>query len=125
MIIAQAGGLDGPGYDRPFIYRQGEDGKQTRIAVRLEDLIMKGNQDLNIMLQPKDVVAVPIDLLQNVFVYGEVATLGHLFSDCQEDHASPGHRPGRGTTEWAKRSDVVIKRKDKKTDKEMKIPVKL
>ncbi len=30
-----------------------------------------------------------------------------------------------GPTEWAKKSGVVIKRKDKKTGKEVKIPVNL
>ena len=30
-----------------------------------------------------------------------------------------------GATEWAKKSGVIIKRKDKKTGKEMKIPINL
>ena len=126
MIIAQAGGLTAQAMTDLFIYRQGEDGKQTRIAVRLEDLVMKGNQDLNIMLQPKDVVAVPIDLLQNVFVYGEVRNPGAIsFLTSKKITLLQAIAQAGGTTEWAKRSDVVIKRKDKKTDKEMKIPVNL
>jgi len=126
MIIAQAGGLTAQAMSDLYIYRQGEDGKQTRIAIRLEDLIMKGNQDLNILLQPKDVIAVPLDLTQNVFVYGEVRNPGAIpFLTSKKITLLQAIAQAGGTTEWAKRSSVIIKRKDKKTGKEMKIPVNL
>jgi len=126
MIIAQAGGLTAQAMSDLYIYRQGEDGKQTRIAIRLEDLIMKGNQDLNILLQPKDVIAVPLDLTQNVFVYGEVRNPGAIpFLTSKKITLLQAIAQAGGTTEWAKRSGVIIKRKDKKTGKEMKIPVNL
>jgi len=126
MVIAQAGGLTAQAMTDLFIYRQGEDGKQTRIVIRLEDLIMKGNQDLNILLQPKDVIAVPLDLTQNVFVYGEVRNPGAIpFLTSKKITLLQAIAQAGGTTEWAKKSGVVIKRKDKKTGKEMKIPVNL
>jgi polysaccharide export outer membrane protein len=126
MILAQAGGLTSQAMTELFIYRQGEDGKQTRIAVRLEDLLMKGNQEFNILLQPKDVIAVPLDLTQNVFVYGEVRNPGAIpFLTSKKITLLQAIAQAGGTTEWAKRSGVIIKRKDKKTGKEMKIPVNL
>ena len=126
MIIAQAGGLTAQAMSDLYIYRQGEEGKQTRISIRLEDLIMKGNQDLNILLQPKDVIAVPLDLTQNVFVYGEVRNPGAIpFLTSKKITLLQAIAQAGGTTEWAKRSSVIIKRKDKKTGKEMKIPVNL
>lgn len=126
QIIAQAGGLTAQAMNELFIYRQGEDGQQTRIAIRLEDLIVSGNQDLNIMLQPKDVVTVPIDQMQNVFVYGEVRNPGAIpFLASKKITLLQAIAQAGGTTEWAKKSSVVIKRKEKKTGKEMKIPVNL
>lgn len=126
MLLAQAGGLTAQTMTDLFIYRQGEDGKQTRITIQLEDLIIKGNQDLNILLQPKDVIAVPLDLTQNVFVYGEVRNPGAIpFLTSKKITLIQAIAQAGGTTEWAKRSGVIIKRKDKKTGKEMKIPVNL
>jgi len=67
-VIAQAGGLTAQATNELFIYRVNGDGKQDRIAIRLEDLTINGNQDLNILIQPKDVVMVPIDQTLTVFV---------------------------------------------------------
>lgn len=126
MVLAQAGGLTSQAMADLFIYRQGENGEQTKIDIHLEDLIMKGNQDLNILLQPKDVITVPLDLTQNVFVYGEVRNPGAIsFLASKKITLLQAIAQAGGTTEWAKRSGVVIKRKDKKTGKEVKIPVSL
>lgn len=126
MVLAQAGGLTSQARADLFIYRQGENGEQTKIDIHLEDLIMKGNQDLNILLQPKDVITVPLDLTQNVFVYGEVRNPGAIsFLASKKITLLQAIAQAGGTTEWAKKSGVVIKRKDKKTGKEVKIPVSL
>lgn len=126
QIIALAGGLTDQAMNELFIYRQDEDGRQTRMTVRLEDLIMSGDQDLNVLLQPKDVVTVPIDQMQNVFVYGEVRNPGAVpFLASKKITLLQAIAQAGGTTEWAKRSGVVINRKDKKTGKTMKIPVNL
>lgn len=126
QIIAQAGGLTAQAMNELFIYRQGEDGEQTRISIKLEELTINGNQDLNVLLHPKDVVTVPIDQVQNVFVYGEVRTPGAIpFLASKKITLLQAIAQAGGTTEWAKKSRIVIKRKDKKTGKEMKIPVNL
>lgn len=125
QMIAQAGGLSAH-MGELFIYRQGDDGKQTKIVIRLDDLTAGGNQDLNIPLQPKDVVTVPIDQVQNVFVYGEVRSPGAIsFMSSKGITLIQAIAQAGGPTEWAKKSGVVIKRRDKRTGKEMKIPVKL
>lgn len=126
QIIAQAGGLTAQAMNELFIYRRGEDGEQTRISIKLEELTINGNQDLNILLHPKDVVTVPIDQVQNIFVYGEVRTPGAIpFLASKKITLLQAIAQAGGTTEWAKKSRIVIKRKDKKTGKEMKIPVNL
>ena len=126
QAIAQAGGLTAQAMNEFFVYRYGKDGKQTRIVVKLEELMINGNLDLNIELQPKDVVNIPIDQMQNVFVYGEVRTPGAVpYLNSKRITLLQAIAQAGGTTEWAKKSGVIIKRKDKKTGKEMKIPINL
>jgi len=126
MVLAQAGGLTSQAMADLYIYRQGQNGAQTKIEIRLEDLIMKGNQELNILLQPKDVITIPLDLTQNVFVYGEVRNPGAIsFLASKKITLLQAISQAGGPTEWAKTSRVVIKRTDKKTGKEVKIPVNL
>jgi len=125
-IIALAGGLTNQAMKELYIYRPGEDGKQERIVIPLQDLLVGGDQDLNLFLEPKDVVTVPIDQTQNVFVYGEVRNPGAIpFLASKRITLLQAIAQAGGTTEWAKKGSVVIKRKDRKTGKEMKIPVNL
>jgi polysaccharide export outer membrane protein len=126
QVIAQAGGLTAQAMNELFVYRLGKDGKQTRIAIKVEELMINSNQDLNIELQPKDVVTIPIDQMLNVFVYGEVKTPGAIpYLSSKKITLLQAIAQAGGTTEWAKKSRVMIKRKDKKTGKEMKINLNL
>lgn len=126
QAIAQAGGLTAQAMNEIFIYRQGNDGRQERTVVKLEDLMTGGNQGLNIMLQPKDVVTVPIDQTLNVFVYGEVKSPGAIpYLSSKKITLVQAIAQAGGPTEWAKRTKVLIKRRDKTSGKEIKIPVNL
>ena len=124
--VAQAGGLTAQATTELYVYRTDADGRQERIVVRLDDLTSGRNQDLNIALQPKDVVMVPIDQTLNVFVYGEVRTPGAIpYMSSKKITLLQAVAQAGGPTEWAKKTKVVIKRKDRKTGKEMKIRVNL
>lgn len=124
QAIAQAGGLTAQAMNELYVYRRGEDGKQTRIVIALEGLM--GNQDLNIELRPKDVITVPIDQMLTVFVYGEVKSPGAIpYLSSKKITLVQAIAQAGGTTEWAKKSKILIRRRDKKTGKEMKIPVNL
>ena len=126
QIISQAGGLTAQAMNELYVLRQGKDASKTRITIDLEDLVIKGNQDLNILLQPKDEVIIPIDQLRNVFVYGEVRNPGAIpFLLSKKITLLQAIAQAGGTTDWAKKTRVTIKRKDKKTGKEVKIPVNL
>ena len=126
QAIAQAGGLTAQAMPGISVYRTGPDGKQERIAVSLNDVTSGGSQELNITLQPKDVVMIPIDQMLNVFVYGEVRTPGVIpYLSSKKITLLQAIAQAGGPTEWAKKSKVVIKRKDRKTDKEIKIRVNL
>lgn len=124
--IAQAGGLTAQAMNELFVYREEEDGQQTKIVIKLDDLMISGNQEFNIVLRPKDIVTIPIDQTLNVFIYGEVRKPGAIpFLSSKKITLLQAIAQAGGTTEWAKKSRVMIKRKDKKTGKEVKIPVNL
>lgn len=125
QAIAQAGGLTAQAMDQIFVYRQSKDGQQTIIAISLEDLA-NGKQEFNLELRPKDVISVPVDLTLNVFIYGEVKRPGAVpYLSSKKITLLQAIAQAGGPTEWAKRTKVMIKRKDKKTGKEMKIKVNL
>ena len=126
QAIAQAGGLTAQATTELYVYRTDADGGQERIVVRLDDLTSGGDQALNIALQPKDVVMIPIEQTLNVFVYGEVKNPGAIpYLSSKKITLLQAVAQAGGPTEWAKKSKVMIKRKDRKTGKEMKIRVNL
>lgn len=126
QMIAQAGGLTALAMKEIYIYRQDQDGEQKRIVVNIEDLMLNGKPGLNVVLQPKDVVTVPTDQTLNVFVYGEVRTPGLVsFLGSRGITLLQAIAQAGGTTEWAKKAKVLIKRKDKKTGKEIVIHVNM
>jgi len=125
-VIAQAGGLTAQAMNELFIYRVNGDGKQDRIAIRLEDLTINGSQDLNILIQPKDVIMVPIDQTLTVFVYGEVKSPGAIpYLSSKRITLVQAIAQAGGTTEWAKRTKILIKRTDRRTGKEVRFTVNL
>lgn len=126
QVIAQAGGPTSQAMNELFIYRLDGTGKQTRIAIRLEDLTINGRQDLNIQIMPKDVIVVPIDQLLTVFVYGEVKSPGAVtYQSSKRITLVQAIAQAGGTTEWAKRTKILIKRTDKQTGKEVRFSVNL
>jgi polysaccharide export outer membrane protein len=77
-------------------------------------------------IKPKDVISIPIDRILNVFIYGEVKTPGAVpYLASKRITLLQAIAQAGGPTEWAKKSRLVIKRKDKTTGKEMKINVNL
>ncbi len=125
QIIAQAGGLTAEVMNDIYIYRQSPDGKQEIIAISLEDL-SNGAQESNIELKPKDVISIPMDRSLNVFVYGEVHTPGAIaYLASKKITLLQAIAQAGGTTEWAKKTKIIIKRKNKETGKEIKINVNL
>jgi len=126
QIIAQAGGLTAQTLNELFIFRKESDGKQNKITIKLDDLILNGKQEFNIEIQPKDVISIPIDQVQRVFVYGEVKTPGVIqFMSSKRITLLQVIAQAGGLTEWASKTRVMIKKKDKNSGKEMNITVNL
>ena len=125
QAISLAGGLTPEAGNELYIFRLGKDGQKVRIPVDLKDLV-GGNQDLNIDLQPNDVVSIPIDQMLTVYVYGEVKNPGAIqFRRSKMITLLQAIAQAGGLTEWASKSSVTIRRIDRKSGREMKFPVNL
>lgn len=76
QAITQAGGL-APGYGRElYILRTSSAGVSEQLAIDIEELLVKGNPEMNIPLLPNDVVNVPVDTPITIYVLGEVMKPG-------------------------------------------------
>ncbi len=124
-INSMAGGFTESAGDGVFILREGPDGKTSTIAIDLKDLLVNGNQALNIPLEPNDVVNVPVDREIRVFVMGRVTRPGAVKAKLSEGITLfQAIADAGGLAEGAKESRITITRKDR-SGREQKIKVNL
>jgi len=76
--ISEAGGLTQQAGKDLYVLRPDPSGATTRIDVDLDDLMINGNPELNIPILPGDVINIPIDRLQHVYVDGAVRKPGEV-----------------------------------------------
>jgi polysaccharide export outer membrane protein len=125
QIISMAGGFSETAGNEVFILREGPDGATSTVSIDLKDLLVNGNQALNIPIEPNDVVNVPIDKEIRVFVMGRVTRPGAVKAKLSEGITLfQAIADAGGLAEGAKESAISITRKDK-TGKEQKIRVNL
>jgi polysaccharide export outer membrane protein len=125
QIISMAGGFSDTAGNEIFILREGPDGVTSSVAIDLKDLLVNGNQKLNIPIEPNDVINVPVDREIRVFVMGRVNKPGAIKSKLSEGVTLfQAIADAGGLAEGAKESAITITRKDK-AGKEQKIKVNL
>jgi polysaccharide export outer membrane protein len=125
QIISMAGGFTENSGNDVFILREGPDGKTSTITIDLKDLLVNGNQALNVPLEPNDVINVPVDKEIRVFVMGRVTRPGAVKSKLSEGITLlQAIADAGGLAEGAKESAITITRKNK-AGKEQKIKVNL
>jgi polysaccharide export outer membrane protein len=113
QLISQSGGLTRDAGSEIIVIRQLADGTSTSLRISIDDLFFKGDPNLNIPLEPGDIVNVPVDKLVPVYVFGQVKNPGALqvkksnIPTLLQAIAQAG-----GFTDRASRSGVVIKRRD-------------
>ena len=76
--ISEAGGLTHQAGKELHVLRADPSGATTRIDIDLDDLMIHGNPELNIRLQPGDVLNIPIDRILHVYVDGAVRKPGEV-----------------------------------------------
>jgi len=125
QIISMAGGFSETAGNEVFILREGPDGQTSTVAIDLKDLLVNGNQALNLPIEPNDVINVPVDREIRVFVMGRVTRPGAVKSKLSEGITLlQAIADAGGLAEGAKEGSITITRKDK-TGKEQKIKVNL
>jgi polysaccharide biosynthesis/export protein len=111
-IISEAGGLTNEAGDDILIIRDSGNGTNTTLAISIEDLFVRGNADLNIPLEPDDVINVPIDQIVKVFVMGQVRSPGALAVKRSEiPTLLRAIAEAGGFAERASKGGVIVKRK--------------
>lgn len=114
QMISKAGGLTWRAGNKLFVLREGKNGITANLSIDLEDLLINGNQKLNIPLKANDVIAIPVEKIIHVFVFGMVKKPGSL-----NINASKGITllqaiaQAGGLAEGAKKRGIMIKRKNK------------
>jgi len=125
QMISQAGGFKDTAANEIYVLREGQDGTAASISIDLEDLMINGNQNLNIPIQANDVINVPVDKLMNVYVFGEVRQPGALqVKMSNKITLLQAIAQAGGLSENATKRGVTIKRRDK-SGKEINLSVNL
>jgi len=76
--ISEAGGLTQQAGKDLYVLRSDRSGATSRIDIDLDDLMIKGNPELNIPILPGDVINIPIDRILHVYVDGAVRKPGEV-----------------------------------------------
>lgn len=125
-LVSKAGGFLENAGDEIIVMREGKDGRDEKLTVDLNDLVMNGTQSFNVALRPNDVISVPIDRILQIYVWGEVKNPGALEVKMSKNITLvQAVAQAGGTTDAAKKSGVVIKRRNEKTGKETRIKADL
>jgi polysaccharide export outer membrane protein len=126
QMVSAAGGFTDQATDEIYILREDGTGSAVTIPIDLKDLLVNGNQALNIPIEPNDVINVPVDREIKVFVFGRVTQPGALkFKLSEKVTLLKAIAQAGGWAEGAKKSAVVITRKDKSgQESQIKVNVK-
>lgn len=125
QMISKAGGFTEKAANKLFVLREGKNGMTANISIDLEDLLINGNQKLNIPLIADDVINVPVDKIIHIFVFGMVKMPGALEVRMSKKLTLlQAIAQAGGLAEGAKKSGILIKRRNK-DGKATKIKVNL
>jgi polysaccharide export outer membrane protein len=112
-VLSEAGGLTRDAGDEIIIIRQLAAGDSTAIRVPIEGLFVKGDPKLNIVLEPGDVINVPVDKVVAIYVFGQVKNPGALqVKRSSLPTLTQAIAQAGGFTDRANRKKVNIRRKD-------------
>lgn len=126
QILSQAGGLTSDASNEIIVIRQLQDGSNTSLKISVEDLIIKGDPQLNIPLLPNDIINIPVDETVQIYVFGQVRNPGAL--NVKRSNIPTLLRAiaqAGGFSDRASKGGVIIKRKDENgEEREIKVNVK-
>lgn len=122
-VLSGAGGLTRDAGEEIIIIRQLPAGDSTAIRISIEGLFVKGDPKLNVVLEPGDVLNVPVDKVVPIYVFGQVRNPGALqVKRSSLPTLTQAIAQAGGFTDRANRKRVQIRRKDV-TGKEVAVSV--
>jgi len=125
QMISMAGGLTEMAGNEVLILREGPDGQTSTVTIDLKDLMVNGNQALNVTIEPNDVINVSVDREIRVFVMGRVNTPGPITAKLSEGMTLLQAIAGAGgPAEGAKQTAITITRKNGGQEQKFKVNLK-
>ncbi len=122
-VLSEAGGLTRDAGEEIIIIRQLPAGDSTAIRIPTDGLFVRGDPKLNIVLEPGDVINVPVDKVVPIYVFGQVRNPGALqVKRSSLPTLTQAIAQAGGFTDRANRKRVQIRRKDV-TGKESEVNV--
>ncbi len=124
QLIAMAGGITSAARDRIIVIRN-QDGRQRSLIIPIADLLLEGKVKENIEILPGDVVNIPGQINIEVYVFGQVRNPGVVSlplgsgTTVLQAIAKAG-----GFTERAKKSSVLIRRREEGREKIIVVNIK-
>jgi polysaccharide export outer membrane protein len=110
QAITEAGGLAAGHGKEIYVLRTARNGLSEQLSIDVEELMVRGNPNLNIPLAPNDLVNIPLDPPVTIYVLGEVMKPGKaLFRRSQNPTLLQAIADAGGWTDRASRK-VTIKR---------------
>ena len=122
-VLSEAGGLTRDAGEEIIIIRQLAAGDSKAIRISIDGLFIQGDPKLNIVLEPGDVINVPVDKVVAIYVFGQVKNPGALqVKRSSLPTLTQAIAQAGGFTDRANRKKVNIRRKDA-SGKEFEISV--
>jgi polysaccharide export outer membrane protein len=110
QVIADAGGLSQAG-NTLYVFRQTADGRNARLTVPLDMILVEGDPRWNVWLEPGDVISVPPEKSISVSILGAVVNPGiHKLPEGEGATLLKAIALAGGLDDRASKSGITIKR---------------
>jgi polysaccharide export outer membrane protein len=122
-VLSAAGGLSRDAGEEIVVIRQGPGGETTSLRIPVDGLFVQADPKLNVVLEPGDIVNVPVDKPVTIYVFGQVRNPGALqVKRSSLPTLTQAIAQAGGFTDRANRAKVQIRRKDA-SGKEIEVTV--
>lgn len=124
QAISAAGGLSSGHGGRALILRLATNGLSEQIEIDIDDLMLRGNPDLNVPIRPNDVINIPADPDLAIYLLGEVMKPGVIkFKASDRVTLLRALAAAGGLTDRANTRSIIIKRVE--GDRDIRLTVHL